>query len=92
MSTKSFKICDWCKKESTPNISVWNDESVRRWKSIELKFGQYNTKQFDLCPECLEKLGVIDESKKEISVSEPSNYEKLFEIISDIVNEAIDNR
>lgn len=91
MATKSFKVCDWCKKESDPNTSMWNDEKVRKWKSLELKYGQYNAKQFDLCPECLEKLGIIEENK-EISVSEPNNYEKLFEIISDIVNEAIDNR
>ena len=92
MAIKSFKVCDWCKKESIPDKSLWNDESVRKWESVELKFGQYNMKQFDLCPECLKKLGIIEENNKEISVSEPSNYEKLFEIISDIVNDAIDNR
>ena len=89
MASKNFKICDWCKKEEESKGSY---SEIKGWKSIKLEFGQYNSRTFDLCPDCLSKLGIIDEAGKQNKITEPTTYEKLFEIISDIVNDAIDSR
>lgn len=90
MASKSFKVCDWCKKETAPRECYSNED--KDWRRIKVEFGQYNKRNFDLCPDCLAKLGITENNGKPKSISEPTTYEKLFEIISDIVNDAIDNK
>jgi hypothetical protein len=48
------KICDGCGKEV--NTGTWFN-TPEKWRRIEVKLGQYTSKDFDLCPECLEKFG-----------------------------------
>ena len=89
MSSRNFKVCDWCKKEEETNYPF---NKCADWKNIKIEFGQYNARTFDLCPNCLEKLGVLKEDKKEISLKEPETSEKLFEIIAEMVNNSIESR
>lgn len=88
---KTFRICDWCGKETDPNENVWRE--TKDWKNIELSLGQYNKKSFDICPECAKKLGLWTEERKNgVSLDDKSNSDKLFEIITSIVNDEIENR
>lgn len=89
MASKRYYVCDYCKKEEQTENNGWKPNG---WQSVELRLGQYNSKTFDLCYECSKKLGLVKEDKKPKDISEPTTYEKLFDIISEIVNEAIDNR
>lgn len=74
--------CDLCKKEVISS-GYYNSG----YKRVELKFTQYNVKNFDLCPECLEKHGLTKGIDQVESVSEQSTSDKLYEIIAQIVAE-----
>lgn len=79
---KSKIICDLCKKEvETPYYGDANFEHV------QIRIGNYNKAEHDLCPECLEKHGIIKKDKKVANLSEPTIAEQLYEIIAQIVAE-----
>ena len=84
MAIRNIAVCDWCKKEE--EVVNWYGEN--NWKSIEIKFTQYNEKKLDLCPDCLKKLGLVNEKGKAKVISEPTTYEKLLEVVADIVAES----
>lgn len=84
MARRNIQICDWCKKEE--ERSSWYGKDG--WRRIELKFDQYNSSKFDLCPDCQRKLGIVTEDDTVKKITEPTTYEKLLEIVADIVAEA----
>lgn len=77
-------ICDICKKEVIDKNYKPND-----WKAIELKYGQYNSRDFDICPECLPKLGIPVDEKGTNSVGNKDVSDRLFEIIEEIIQEKL---
>ena len=83
-------ICEQCKKEvntgSYPNLPSG-------WKSVKIELGQYDYKNFDLCPECLLDLGLVSKDTGKIgSIEEPTIKDKIFDLIYEIANQAIDDR
>lgn len=80
MADRRFKICDRCKKEI--ETDYWNNP--KDWKTIKIEFGQYNSKNYDLCPECLEKLG-WKEKTPNIDTKDQTIHDKLFEVIQEMV-------
>lgn len=92
MATGTIKICDWCKKEEEYSYPY---KSTEGWRDISVEFGQYNSRSFNLCPDCLEKLGLVKDNKP-IKIRESDSYETLydtlFEVISEIIQDVIDNQ
>ena len=88
MASRTIKICDWCKKEE---VYGYTYKSPEGWRDIRLEFGQHNSRRFNLCPDCSEKLGLVKDNKP-VKIEEPDSYEKLFEVISEIVQDVIDKR
>lgn len=84
MARRNIQICDWCKKEEQ-QLSWFGKDG---WRNIKLEFGQYNTRNIDLCPDCQKKLGIVTEDDIAKEMKEPTTYEKLLEIVADIVAEA----
>jgi hypothetical protein len=81
---KQITTCDLCKNKTEEN------RYKAGYQNVELKAGQYNYESFDLCPVCLKRLGLLRENNKEIkNVNEPSVSDKLFDLISEIVQEAM---
>jgi len=80
MADRRFKVCDMCKKET--ETDYWN--SPENWKNIKIEFGQYNYRTYDLCPECLGKLG-WKEKTPSIDNKESTIQDKLFEVIQEMV-------
>lgn len=85
-------ICDRCyKEEDTGKYPSTPDK--KGWKDIEIKLSQYNAKEFTLCPECLIELGLMDKNTGAVeTISEPSIQEKVFDMLCEIANLAIDER
>lgn len=78
-------VCDHCKK--VENTGHYTSLPVG-WKNIEVKFGQYNHKNYDLCPGCLTSMGLVTETNEAKSISEPTTEEKLFSAIYEMVEMA----
>lgn len=85
-------ICDRCHtKESVGNYP--STPTNKGWKDVEIKLDQYNFKTFTLCPKCLDELGLIDKNTgRPEKISEPSIQEKIFDLLFEIANQAIDER
>ena len=74
--------CDLCKKEVVVN-GIYNT----KFKTVTLEFGYGNKRQYYLCPDCLEKHGLVKETGESQPITEKSTAEKLYEIIAEIVAE-----
>ena len=87
MSKNCTFTCDKCGKTfNYKNVQYSADHKDMR--EIEIKFGQYNTKKFDLCINCCKELGFVKkESVKEQPINEIDNF---LDILADLVRERID--
>ena len=76
---KYIFICDKCKKEEIHEANCFPDT----WRSIRIQvsFDQYSYHETLLCPECIEKLGIIAPLKTR--VSEEDVRDRLYEIIQE---------
>jgi endogenous inhibitor of DNA gyrase (YacG/DUF329 family) len=85
MSKISKVKCDKCGKEVITRYYA----DAPGFKEVEIKWSQYRSKKFDLCPKCQKKLG-IDEDTKGTNVSEETTAERLYDIIAEIVAENVE--
>jgi endogenous inhibitor of DNA gyrase (YacG/DUF329 family) len=85
MSKSSTVTCDKCGKK----VETKQYASAPGFREIEIKWSQYRSKIFDLCPECQKKLG-IEEDINSTNVSEETTAEKLYDIIAEIVAENVE--
>lgn len=82
MAKSSTVTCDKCGKKV--ETSYYAD--APGFREVEIKWGQYRSAKFDLCPECQKKLG-IEEFKNTNSANEESTANKLYDIIAEIISE-----
>lgn len=80
------KICDLCGKESEENRLAYN---INGYNKIEVKLSQYNTRDFLLCDECMEKYGLLNKEKEVAKIKEDDTVENFFNMLADIVAERI---
>jgi hypothetical protein len=74
--------CDICKREVKEQNYKANE-----WDSIELGYGKYNTRIFDICPECKPTLNIPTDKMGGHSVGDESVADRLFAIIQEIIAE-----
>lgn len=74
-------VCDKCKKESRDN-KEW--ETITITKPYSSIYPQ-NTKTYDLCRECAERVGIIKIEHAVKKEDYPSIEERLYEIVQEIV-------
>jgi hypothetical protein len=74
-------ICDRCKKESEPMES--KNSTLSGWKQLNASISYSTNKRFDICPECVDLLGLAEGPK-----DSPSLGDQLLDLISDIATEA----
>lgn len=86
MASRNFKVCDKCKKELETDVF----SNPVGWKRIEIKFEQYNTRSYDLCPECLKTVG-WEVQPPNLNSKDETIQDKLFEIIQEMVANVIQN-
>lgn len=80
------KICDLCGKELEENRLAHN---INGYNKIEVKLSQYNTRDFLLCDECMEKYGLLNKEKEVAKIKEDDTVENFFNMLADIVAERI---
>jgi len=76
---KTILICDYCKKET-----ITENEYFEKYKTIEIKFDNYNYNKYLLCPECQKNLGLLKEESETLKPMVDIK-DRLFEIIEEIV-------
>ena len=79
------KVCDRCKTES---IAVNSDYELKEWKQITYSVGYNRHVGYDVCPDCLESLGL---NIKDYEEQEKTIADRLFEIIEEIVSDTLPN-
>lgn len=81
------KICDSCGKEA--DTGAWIN-TPKAWSRITVKLGQYSSKEFDLCPECLVKFGFVNDRYADITSADDEPIEKkLFNMFCEIAQMAV---
>jgi len=75
--------CDKCK-----TVFVGN-KYESGYKNVCIKFDDYTIKYFDLCPKCLEKLGLETKINNKTKEQYSSLGDKLYDLIAEIVSENI---
>lgn len=84
---KCKKVCDCCGKEEDTGAYT---NLPKEWKNIKVDLGQYSHKSFDLCPECLNKMGLtVDKYNDFKSADEEPIEKKLFNLFCEIAQMAV---
>lgn len=85
-------ICDRCHVEEKVG-SYPSTPTNKGWKDVEIRLDQYNSNTFSLCPKCLNELGLIDKNTgRTENITQPSTQQKVFDLLLEIANLAIDER
>lgn len=84
-------ICDKCKKEETQDRQYF-DMGKEGWQEVTIKISQYQEKKYMFCKECRVELGLFEEEPTRYGPTVQSVEEKLFEVISEIVSNQLDDR
>lgn len=85
-------VCDKCGESVEVKYSCDS-----KYKDVTLGFGSYNVKTYCLCPKCQVKYGLINPNpntgkEKPVNGEDVTVADKLLELISEIVADAIDNQ
>lgn len=84
MAIKVIASCDRCKKQFEA-VSEWTARD--KFNRIKIELTQYNSKEFLLCDECMNKYGLMQD-KKVKSIDEQRVQDKLYDLIYDIACDA----
>lgn len=86
---KRIYICDKCKKEIEETKELWRKPN--EWKQVKIKWGQYDEREYLLCDECCEKLGIPvikQANSSSVKVQDNQNTaQRLCDIIAEIIEE-----
>jgi hypothetical protein len=90
--TECKVICDRCRAEE--NVGFYPSIPTRKgWKDVKVQLDQYNHKTFALCPKCLSELKLVNEQSGQMEkISDPSIQQKVFDLLLEIANIAIEER
>jgi thymidine kinase len=86
---KITAVCDKCKAEATTaekRNEYASCSTPKGWQTVVMKIGQYEEKNYLLCPECRKSIGLLNEEKPEKTPKIETVEERLFNVIAEIVH------
>ena len=83
-------ICDKCQKAETQDGKYFT-ENKEGWQEVEIKISQYEMRTYMFCKDCRKELGLIQVEPTKFGPTVRSVEEKLFEVISEIVANQLDD-